>query len=416
MTDLPNRAPERNRPPAGSERGAFGRAVPLGRWAGVPITAHWTVLATIVLFANVLAASALPALEPHRSNLAYWVTGTLTALVFLITLLAHELAHAVLARRYGMTVKRITLWMLGGFTELDGEPPSPRADALIAGIGPATSLLLGGVGVGVTWALGGPGLFSAALIWLAGANLLLGVFNLLPGAPLDGGRLLRALLWWRYRDRVRAAVNAARVGRVLGMLLVLLGFLETLAGGLSGLWLVLLGLFLQTAAVGEQTGAVFGRLTGWTVREVMAPVPAPVPDWWTPEQFGAVATQAHAAAPLLVLVDFPGEVSGVVGLRELQRLPAARRGEVRLRELTRLRGDRLLRVTADTLVEDLLPKLAAHGGVAVVVDEVHRPIGVVTGAELRHAARLAELGWQRPRHPDQAQQAQQAQQPHVSVD
>lgn len=410
MADMPTRDPVRGRPPAGSERVAFGRAVPLGRWAGVPITAHWTVLATVVLFANVLAASALPALEPHRTQFAYWVTGTITALVFLVTLLAHELAHAVLARRYGMTVKRITLWMLGGFTELDGEPPSPRADALIAAVGPATSLVLGGVGVGVTWALGGPGLTSAALIWLAGANLLLGVFNLLPGAPLDGGRLLRALLWWRYRDRVRAAVNAARVGRVLGMLLVFLGLLETFAGALSGLWLVLLGLFLQTAAVGEQTGAVFSRLHGWKARDVMAPVPAPVPDWWTPEQFGAVATPAHAAAPMLVLVDFPGQVSGVLSLRELQRLPAARRGEVRLRELTRLRGERLLRISGDLPVEDLLAQLAAHGGVAIVLDEAQRPVGVVTAAELRHAARLAELGWQTPQHPERPEQ------PHVSVD
>jgi Zn-dependent protease len=390
----------RDRPPAGADRVPFGRAAPLGRWAGVPITAHWTVLATIVLFADVLAVSALPSLEPGRSTAAYWLTGTLTALVFLLTLLAHELAHAVLARRYGMTVRRITLWMLGGFTELDGEPPSPRADALIAAAGPATSLLMGGLGIGAAWAFAGPGLFSAALIWLAGANLLLGVFNLLPGAPLDGGRLLRALLWWRYGDRTRAAVNAAGVGRGLGLVLVALGFFETIAGSLGGLWLVLLGMFLQTAAVGEQTGAVFARLHGWRVRDVMAPVPAPVPDWWTAERFCAAAAPAQAAAPMLVLIDFAGRASGVVGPRELTRLPAARRGEVRLRELARLRDERLLRVTGDTAVEELLPRLGRFGGVAVVVDEAQRPVGVVTAAELRHSARLAELGWQNEQRHD----------------
>lgn len=395
MTQLSPQA----RPPAAPQDGRarrsdtvpFARAVPLGRWAGVPITAHWTVLATIVIFADILATSALPAILPHRSPLGYWLTGALTALAFLITLLAHELAHAVVARHYGMTVKRITLWMLGGFTELDGEAPSPRADALIAGVGPAVSLVLGGLGVGAVWAFGGSGLATAALAWLAGANLLLGVFNLLPGAPLDGGRLLRALLWWRSRDRLRATVNAARVGRVLGTLLVALGFVEVLAGSWGGLWLALVGMFLQTSALSEQTTAVFARLRNVPAGQVMTPIPVAIPEWWTLEQLAAAYPHGLGDQPL-VLVDFPGTANGILNPATLRRVPPAEHDQVRLRELTRLRGERLLRVGADAHVEVLLPLLATHGGVAVVVDEAQRPLGVLTLVGLRQAAQHTDAG------------------------
>jgi Zn-dependent protease len=203
----------------------------------------------LVLFAEVLATSALPAARPGHSASAYWLFGVVTAVVFLITVVAHEVAHAFTARHFGIRVKGITLWMLGGVTELDGESPSPRADAVVAAAGPATSIGLGALSAGLAWWVGGSGLLDAALAWLAGVSVFLGLFNLLPAAPLDGGRLLRALLWRRYDDRARAGYVTARVGRGIGFILIALGVVELiLTGSLAGLWFGFVGWFIVGSA------------------------------------------------------------------------------------------------------------------------------------------------------------------------
>jgi Zn-dependent protease len=161
-----------------------------------------------------LAAWEFPAVSPHQATATYVLAGILTTIVFLASLLAHELAHSLMARHYGLTVKRITLWLLGGVSELSGEAPGPAAEARIAGVGPLTSLLLGGISIGLAvlvWAshparASIPGVIYFALFYLGITNVTLAVFNVLPAAPLDGGRLLRALDWWRTGDRVKATV------------------------------------------------------------------------------------------------------------------------------------------------------------------------------------------------------------------
>src|SRR5690348_15403369 len=121
--------------PGGTGR-PLGGGIPLGRWAGVQVSAHWSVLATWLLFADLLAVSVLPAARPGESSVAYWLAGFVTAVVFFSFLLGHELAHSITARHYGVGIRSITLWMLGGVSELTDEPPTPRADALIAAAGP----------------------------------------------------------------------------------------------------------------------------------------------------------------------------------------------------------------------------------------------------------------------------------------
>jgi Zn-dependent protease len=170
----------------------------LGRIAGVQVAANWSVLVILALIVVGLAAGRLPLVAPGRSALTSAVTGALSGLVFLASLLAHEVSHAVVARQNGIAVEGITLWLFGGFAQLRGEAASPGADLRIAGIGPVVSALLGGgffaAGALVAAGDGGPLLLSA-LSWLAVINIVLAVFNLIPAAPLDGGRVLRAVLW-----------------------------------------------------------------------------------------------------------------------------------------------------------------------------------------------------------------------------
>jgi len=390
MTNLDTKQPIRDTPTAGPGRGrGTGAGIPLGRWGGVPVSARWSVLVILVLFAEVLATSALPAARPGHATGAYWLVGLLTSAVFLATVVAHEVAHAVTARHYGIRVKGITLWMLGGATELDGESPSPRADAMVAVAGPATSIVLGVVSAVLAWSVGGSGLLGAALSWLAGISVFLGVFNLLPGAPMDGGRLLRALLWRRYQDRARAGYTAARVGRALGFILIALGFAELLAtGSLAGLWLGFVGWFIVGSATVEARASQAAGFMGLTVGDVMTGPPTVLADWWSVEQvLPGLSPDPGAPGQIYPLVDFAGRATGVLTRRDLDRVPVAARADTRIRDI--LRGQPLL-IQPATKLSEVAPVLRQHAGIAVVVDEHGHPMGTVTTHDLTRAGRSAQ--------------------------
>ena len=190
--------------------------IPLGRVAGFALSVDWSVLVILWLFTWSLAAT-LPDTAPGHPSNVYWLAGIVGAVVLLASLLAHELTHAIVARREGVKVLGMKLWLFGGIARLGGEAKTPRAEFRIAASGPAMSLALAAIFAGAAAALRAVGtgdVVVAVTWWLAGINLILGLFNLLPGAPLDGGRILRAYLWRRHGDAVRAAVGAARAGRV----------------------------------------------------------------------------------------------------------------------------------------------------------------------------------------------------------
>jgi len=379
------------KPPGGT--GLLGRGIPLGRWGSVPISAHWSVLFAWALFADALAVSILPAAQPGRPAALYWLAGTGTALAFFAFLLAHELAHTVVARHYGVGVRSVTLWLLGGVSDLANEPPTARVDALIAAAGPAASLLLGTV----SWTIAAwlsPGLLAASLAWLGAVSVLLAVFNLLPGAPLDGGRLLRALLWGHYHDRARAAAVAARTGRGLGFALGFLGVLELLTGSVAGLWLVLLGWFIAGAASAEQAAASSEVLRGMHAADAMTPVLLAAPEWWTVEQFLAQLPVRATGQAVYPLVDLPGQVTGALTLRELANVPPGQRADRRLREVPAGRPTPLV-VTPDADLAEIARALPLHGGLAIVAEMGH-PVGSITQLEVARAADLAGLRWRAP--------------------
>jgi Zn-dependent protease len=232
----------------------------LGRLRGVAIGANWSLLAVAVLLSFGLAEGRFPKEAPGYSDVAYLVAGIVTAIVFLTGVLAHELSHALQARRDGLEVDGIVLWLMGGVTRIEGESPSPAAEFRISGAGPLMSLILGiafGALAIVLDATGTAPLAVAVAQWLALINVVLALFNVLPGAPLDGGRLLHAYLWRRYDDRQRATKVVTRAGRGMGVVLVVVGFVEMAVGNdaASGLWLALVGWFLMSAAKAEGMAA-----------------------------------------------------------------------------------------------------------------------------------------------------------------
>jgi Zn-dependent protease/CBS domain-containing protein len=302
----------------------------LGRIAGIHVGLNWSLLVIGALIAWSLATGILPSAAPGHTSGAYWTAGVLSAFVYLASLLAHELAHSVVAMRRGVRVEGITLWLFGGVSRFSSESSSPGVQALITFVGPLTSLLLGVVfffaGVVVSGG-SGSGLVSATLSWLGYINILLGVFNLLPAFPLDGGRILQSLIWLRTGDRLRATNIAARIGMAFAFLLIAYGLLTVFVAGspFGGIWSVFLGWFLLSAARAEQTGALMRQaLSGISVAEVMTPNPVQAPDDISVEEalHGYVLTSRHSTFPTH---DASGRLSGLLTLAALKTVaPNAR--------------------------------------------------------------------------------------------
>src|ERR671915_940428 len=358
-----------------------------GRIAGIPVGASWSALLIALLIAWSLAGRLLPAQVPGLDPAAYWLAGAVGAGLFLGSLLAHELGHALVARRAGLRVRGITLWLLGGVAQLEDEPASPRDELRVALVGPGVSLALavafGLAAVGLA-AAGVPGVIVAVAAWLAVGNAALALFNLLPAAPLDGGRVLRGLLWRRHGSRVRASVTATRAGVWVGSGLVAYGLLGTFGGwGIGTLWTALVGWFLVTAARQERDQAVLGAdLGGLRAGQVMTPAPAATPAWFTVDAFLRNYVEPWQAAAL-PLRTFDGQPAGVVTAAALYAVPADRRHMVRAGDVA-IPPSALILVAPDQPVTGLAGRLANDRTVAAVVAG-GQLLGLITASDLARA-------------------------------
>lgn len=260
----------------------------IGSIHGIEIRLDLSVAIVFLLVVYSLGSGLFPSWHADWSIAESWSTALAAGLLFFASLLAHELAHSVVAQARGIEVPRITLFVFGGVSEMQREPDTPASELLIAIVGPATSLVLGAVFTGLGVALAGDSLLpqlqsdpeaalaslgqtATLLLWLGPVNIVLGVFNLIPGFPLDGGRVFRALAWWLTGSLERATRWAANAGRGFAWGLIALGLLELLNGRLfQGIWFMLIGWFLQNAARSSQVQlAVRQALAGLKVRDLM---------------------------------------------------------------------------------------------------------------------------------------------------
>ena len=366
----------------------------LGRIVGVPVGVNWSVLVIFALIWWGLSANLFPRSYPGLSVIAYLVAGLAAAVVFFLGLLAHEVSHAIVAKRNGLEVGGITLWLFGGVAELRGEARSPGAELRIAGIGPLVSLVIGiffGV-IAMLLSLGGVrGLLLGVMAWLGGINLLLAIFNILPAAPLDGGRLLRAAVWKATGDRNRASVVAARAGWVLGVALIGVGLWRFLTGaGVGGLWLALIGWFLIGAASLEERQARMGSaLRGIRVSDVMTPQPQTASSEMTVADFvdNYLFAYRHTALPL---TEDGGRPIGLVTLDRVRGVPSDQRGSTTLEAVACQAGDLVL-ASPDEQLTDLLPRLSqCADGRALVVSE-DRLVGIISPSDISRAVQRGHL-------------------------
>jgi Zn-dependent protease/CBS domain-containing protein len=308
----------------------------------------------------------------------------LSAFVFLASLLAHELAHSVVATRRGVRVEGITLWLFGGVSRFSSETNSPGAQALITFVGPLTSLVLGAAFYLVSVAVGGgSGIVPVTLSWLGYINITLGVFNLVPAFPLDGGRLLQSLIWLRTGDRLRATRIAARIGMGFAYLLIAYGLATFIFAGslVGGLWSVFLGWFLLSAARSEETGGLIRQaLAGLTVAEVMTPNPVQAPDNITAEDalHGYVLASRHSTFPTH---DAAGRLSGLLTLTALKNVAPAARQTTLIKEII-CPLDKVSTAAPADPIANLLAGAESCGEGRTLVVESGKLVGIISPSDI----------------------------------
>ncbi len=254
--------------------------VPLGRILGIPIHLDYSWFLIFGLLTWMLAANYYPKEFKHWTPAMYWVTGAATALLLFASVLLHELGHAVVALRSNIPVRSITLFIFGGVAQIGAEPLTPKAEFLIAIAGPAVSLALALLFTVLQPALAGTEPLLGLVKYLAYINLALAVFNLIPGFPLDGGRVFRSIVWAATKDMRRATLIAANTGRFFGFLFIFSGVWRALSGDLGGLWIAFVGWFLENAAAAQVHQVAFqGLLAGHTASQAMSShCPSVAPD------------------------------------------------------------------------------------------------------------------------------------------
>jgi Zn-dependent protease/predicted transcriptional regulator len=364
--------------------GPFASTFTLVRVSGIPVGVNWTWLGIFALILWSLAGVEFPADAPGRTWPVYAAMGAIATVAFFASLILHELGHALQARRDGVRTEGITLWLFGGVAKIAGEFPSAGAELRIAVAGPAVTLVIAAIALLAADVWPHPGAVRAVLAWLGYINAALLIFNLVPALPLDGGRVLRALLWARTRDLTVATHRAARIGSVLATLLIVLGILETVQGAFGGLWLALIGWFVLEAGRAEEQHVVTRDVLGHaSVGMLMTRDPITVDPRQSLAEVAAqvVGTARHTAYPVVA----GGTVVGMLPLHALATTPHAEWG---LRTVAE-------RMVPAELVPHLTPETAAAGAVdtlnrgaagrAVVVDAEGRLVGILSLSDVARA-------------------------------
>jgi Zn-dependent protease/CBS domain-containing protein len=368
----------------------------LGRLFGIEIGFNWSLVFIFALVTWTLATNVLPVDAPGYAPLLYWFTAAVGAVLFYVCLLAHELSHSLVARSHGVKVTGITLWLFGGVSQLEGEPSSARSEALIAGVGPLTSLGVAAVAFGLAFVTQGNALVSDLFAYLTYVNVALGLFNLVPAFPLDGGRLLSSFLWWRSGSRRQGVHNAVRVGRVFAFLMIGAGALELFFGAVvNGVWIAFLGWFLLSAASAEEAGTnVRTLLRSVPVSAAMTSPVVTLPDWVTVEQF------LESIAPNHSFTTYPiheqsGKLTGVVRLADLVRLPASERATRHLIDVARPITD----VPVTNPREDLsalIQRIGAGINQRVLVFDNGALVGILSPADVARIMTVRQAAAARP--------------------
>jgi Zn-dependent protease/predicted transcriptional regulator len=369
-----------------------GRSLRIARIAGIPvgISPLWLIIVALITWS--LGASYYPGEVHGISPLASYCLGFASALLLFASILAHEFGHALVARRRGVEIEEIDLWLLGGMARMNGQPETAGDELRFALAGPAVTAVVAVLfgALAIVLPASAPAALRAVVGYQVEINLLILGFNLVPAFPLDGGRVARALLWRRSGDIVAATNAAARVGQIFGYLMIAYGVLLAFSGTPAGLWLAVIGLFLVTAASAERLQEqVVSAFTGVSAGELMSHPAVSIPAELTlSEAQQYFARYRYTAFPV---TDAAGRAVGMLSITHLGRTTRGRLDSASAGE--RADRDPVLMIGEGADVAHLLGQPAfARVGRAAVVDEDGRPVGVVSVTDIQRAIRASRLG------------------------
>jgi Zn-dependent protease/predicted transcriptional regulator len=371
---------------AGERKGSLE----LFKIAGVQVEVDysWIVIAALVWWS--LSAGYFPGKYPGHSLAGYWMVGAIATVLFFASVLGHELSHAALGNRLGENVSRITLFIFGGMAHLSGEPKTAGDEFKIAAIGPVSSIVIAAIFWAIAnslAALDAPALWVAVFRYLAFINVALAVFNLLPGFPLDGGRILRAILWHFWGDFRRATAAAADWGNTIAWGLIALGALEIFGGALvSGIWMIFIGLFLRGAANASYQSVVIEQILGRAkVADLMIGDPVTI---------DADASIADAVEKYFLhygYSGFPvakdGRAMGLLSLARVRECPPQERANRRVHDIMVPVSAKFI-ISPDATVSDAMHRMAEADSGRLLVLDAERLKGLITRSQI---ARFVQL-------------------------
>ncbi len=352
----------------------------LGRFFGIRfyLDYSWFVIAAIITYQ--LSVRFFPSVLPGYGDWVYLLLGVTTGLLFFLSILLHELGHSLMSQRCGIRVPRITLLFIGGLAELSREPGDPRAELKIALAGPAVSVALCALFAAGAWISGILVILPAnrMLAWLSGINGALVIFNAIPGYPLDGGRVLRAVLWARDGNLRRATYAASRVGIAFSWLMMALGLFLLTRGRWDAFVYILIGIFLKNAAESGYADAINQvALAGARVKDVMSAEPACIPvsaplNLAVDDFFLA---RHHTAFPVC---DEEGQFHGLLRLEFLNTVPREKWPYTSAGDLAAAQGSEILKIAPDEPAARAMQRLLSPGQSRLAVVEAGKLVGIVT--------------------------------------
>lgn len=369
-----------------------GAGITLFRVAGIWIRLDFSWFLVFALVFLALSAGYFPRNFPGQTPGVYWMAGFIATLLFFASVLIHELSHSLVAIRSGLQIPEITLFIFGGVSRLAQEPKDPVTELKVAVVGPLSSFALALLFQAAKGLFGGlaPTMWVAVLGYLAWINLALGIFNLIPGFPLDGGRILRALWWWRTGSLTQATKVASDFGKGFAVALMFLGALQIFAGALiNGLWFLFIGLFLRGMSVrGYEEVIIRKALEGVRVEEVMIREVVTVPPDLTISRLvqDYILRYAYRGFPVVE----NGRVLGMVSLTEVKEVPLEEQPRTQVSQVMLPTDDSLV-VGADTSLAEALVKMSQEGAERLLVMRRDRMVGLITKTGLMRFVQLKQV-------------------------